>query len=81
MENRILLQASERLGSQRKLAILLGVTESAVSQVRKGRRPIPVRWCPLIEAATRGAVRCEDMRPDIEWGALRYRRPRKTEEA
>ena len=77
----ILDDACERVGTQRKLAEILGVTEAAVWQVRKGRRAIPARWCPLIEEATKGAIKCEKLRPDIKWQVLRLRsrRPRKAE--
>lgn len=35
-----------------------------------GRR-VPAEYCPAIEQATAGAVRCEDLRPDVAWGVLR----------
>ncbi len=35
------------------------------------RDGVPAKYCPLIERATGGAVRCEELRPDIEWGVLR----------
>jgi DNA-binding transcriptional regulator YdaS (Cro superfamily) len=35
------------------------------------RNRIPAEYCPLIERATNGAVRCEDMRPDVAWDVLR----------
>ena len=53
------------------LADFLGVSKSAVSAVKKGRRAIPSRWCPLIEKITHRKVMCEDLRPDIEWSILR----------
>ncbi len=37
----------------------------------KKRGRVPAEHCPAIERATGGAVRCEDLRPDIEWGVLR----------
>jgi len=42
-----------------------------VNQWATGRRPVPAEFCPKIERATSGAVRCEDLRPDIEWSVLR----------
>lgn len=35
------------------------------------RDGVPAKYCPLIERATAGAVRCEDLRPDIAWCVLR----------
>ena len=35
------------------------------------RRGVPAERCPAIERATNGAVRCEDLRPDIDWAVLR----------
>lgn len=34
-------------------------------------RGVPAEYCPAIERATRGTVRCEDLRPDIDWAVLR----------
>lgn len=31
------------------------------------RNGVPEDKCAAIEAATAGAVRCEDLRPDVEW--------------
>jgi DNA-binding transcriptional regulator YdaS (Cro superfamily) len=31
----------------------------------------PAEYCPAIERATGGAVRCEELRPDVEWSVLR----------
>jgi DNA-binding transcriptional regulator YdaS (Cro superfamily) len=35
------------------------------------RGNVPAEHCPAIERATNGAVRCEDLRPDVEWHVLR----------
>lgn len=66
-----IFKAAKILGSQKRLADLLGVKAPTVSQWLKGQRPVPVLRCPEIERLTRGEVRCEDLRPDIEWEALR----------
>lgn len=63
--------ACEVLGSQAALAAVIGRSPSMVNQMIKGVRPIPAEHCPLIERATRGAVRCEQLRPDVDWGFLR----------
>lgn len=38
-------------------------------------RGVPAEHCPAIERATGGAVRCEDLRPDVDWGVLRGDQP------
>lgn len=32
---------------------------------------VPAEYCPQIERITNGLVRCEDLRPDVEWSVLR----------
>lgn len=32
---------------------------------------VPAERCPQIEQATGGLVRCEDLRPDVQWSVLR----------
>lgn len=53
------------------LAAALGVPDALVSQWKSGTRQIPAARCPAIEKATNGAVRCEDLRSDVDWGYLR----------
>ncbi|RST54125.1 transcriptional regulator [Variovorax sp. DXTD-1] len=64
-------KACEVLGSQTALAKALEVTPAAVNQWISGARPIPAEKCPAIERATKGQVRCEDLRPDVAWDVLR----------
>ena len=42
---------------------------ATVQQWRKNR--VPAEYCPRIEEATGGLVRCEDLRPDVRWDVLR----------
>jgi len=35
------------------------------------KRNEPAERCPQIEQATGGLVRCEDLRPDVQWSVLR----------
>ncbi|WP_366505928.1 helix-turn-helix domain-containing protein [Tessaracoccus sp.] len=58
------------VGSQSALATQCGVVQGAVSNWRQ-RKSIPAEYCPAIERATAGAVRCEDLRPDVDWSVLR----------
>lgn len=64
-------RAADHVGGQAALARLLHVTPPAVNQWAAGLRPIPASRCPDIEAATAGAVRCEELRPDVDWRVLR----------
>ena len=49
------------------LALELGVPASLLSQWATGVRPVPAARCLAIERCTSGKVRCEDLRPDIDW--------------
>ena len=48
---------------------MLGVTSGAISQWEVGK--VPIERCIGIEKVTNGAVRCEELRPDIDWAYLR----------
>jgi DNA-binding transcriptional regulator YdaS (Cro superfamily) len=50
------------------------VTKGAVWQWLDDGRKVPAEHCPAIERATDGAVRCEELRPDIDWAVLRRSR-------
>jgi DNA-binding transcriptional regulator YdaS (Cro superfamily) len=66
-----LTQAINILGSQSALAKAIGKSQQTVNNwISRGA--IPAEHCPLIERATGGAVRCEDLRPDVEWSVLRH---------
>ncbi len=58
-------------GRAQRLAAQLGVRSVMVSQWKLGVKPVPADRCPAIERFTDGAVRCEEMRPDIDWAVLR----------
>lgn len=63
--------AVDILGSQANLARVLSVTPAMVNQWLRGSRQVAAERCPAIEKATAGAVRCEDLRPDVDWAYLR----------
>ncbi len=48
----------------------MGVSPQAVNKWIVRNSP-PAERCPDIERATNGAVRCEDLRPDVDWSVLR----------
>jgi DNA-binding transcriptional regulator YdaS (Cro superfamily) len=74
-------KAAEIIGSQTALANLLAVSKGAVSQWKEPGRRVPAEYCPLIERATGGVVRCEDLRPDMAWDVLRLQAGIETEPA
>ncbi|MBX9637182.1 MAG: helix-turn-helix domain-containing protein [Nitrosomonas sp.] len=69
--NHFLLTACNLLGGQRALANKLNVSSPTVNQWIKGVRPIPAKQCPEIEKLVSGKVKCEDLRPDVDWAYLR----------
>ena len=64
-------KALEIVGGPSKMAAQLSVTVQAVCFWRDEKRQLPAEHCPSIERATNGAVRCEELRPDVEWSYLR----------
>ena len=64
-------KALEIVGGPSKLAAQLNVTVQAVCFWRDEKRQLPAEHCPSIERATDGVVRCEELRPDVEWAYLR----------
>jgi DNA-binding transcriptional regulator YdaS (Cro superfamily) len=70
MEKNLISLAAQIIGSRSALAKIVGVSKGAVWQWEHERR-VPAEHCPVIERATSGAVRCEDLRPDVDWAYLR----------
>lgn len=62
-------------GRASALAAQLGLRDPTsavlIYQWANGRRQVPAERCPAIERATAGAVRCEELRPDVQWAVLR----------
>ncbi len=54
---------------RKALANILEVRPPTVYGWKSGTRPIPVRFCARIEAATEGRVTRKDLRPD-DWQAI-----------
>lgn len=65
MDNQAILRAIDHFGSQAALARAVGVYTSFVSHWATNRRPVPAKWCRLIEQATDGAVTRYELREDI----------------
>lgn len=66
-----LQRAIELLGGQAALASCLGLKQQHIWNWINRDSKIPAEHCPAIERATAGAVRCEELRPDVEWQVLR----------
>ena len=76
-------RAAGIVGGTARLAELVGVTPAMVYHWANGRERVAAERCPIIEAVTGHAVRCEQLRPDVPWHVLRERprRQRKAGEA
>lgn len=48
-----------------------GTTPAHLRQVSNGYRRAGEYLCINIDRESSGAVRCEDLRPDVDWGYLR----------
>jgi DNA-binding transcriptional regulator YdaS (Cro superfamily) len=64
-----IIKAISTAGGVSALAKELGATPQQVANWRV--RGVPVEYCPAIERATNGAVRCEELRPEVDWSYLR----------
>lgn len=57
-------------GTQSALASEIDVIPQTLNNwIARGR--VPADYCPDIERATGGKVRCEELRPDVNWAYLR----------
>lgn len=71
-EKAALRRAAELLGGQAAVALACGFPDRRhVWPWFNTDRRVPAEHCPAIERATAGAVRCEELRPDVQWGVLR----------
>lgn len=66
-------RAFEAAGGLTKLAAAIGVSPQRLGNWLA--RGVPAEHCPAIERATGGAVRCEELRPDVDWAAIRGTAP------
>ena len=67
--NEHMKRAANAMGSAAALASAIQVSPQFMSQMIRGERQVPAEQCPNIEALT--GVRCEDLRPDVNWAVLR----------
>lgn len=64
-------------GAKAALARLLGVTPVQVTHWAAEKRRVPASRCIDIERVTGGLVKCEELRPDMDWTYLRGSRGRR----
>lgn len=70
-----LTKAIEIIGSQAKLARLLGKKQPHIFKWLHSPVGVPAEHCPAIERLTDHAVTCEQLRPDVDWAVLRQAAP------
>lgn len=66
-----LQRAMDLSGGPVRLAAKLGISTQRLCNWNGERRRVPIVWCPAIERAVGGAVRCDELRPDFAWQMLR----------
>ncbi|GKX46117.1 transcriptional regulator [Pectobacterium carotovorum] len=59
------------VGSQKKLADALGVSQPTVWRWLHGKKKPSIDSVKTIEKVTAGTVTCEELRPDVDWEYLR----------
>lgn len=64
-------------GGLGKLAEAIGIEKGKYQTIQQWvlSGSVPPKYCPEIEKATGGAVRCEDLRTDVDWSYLRSTGP------
>lgn len=71
MKTTAIKKACELVGGAAKLAVLADVSLTAVYQWLAGDRPVPAERAPLIERATNGKVRADELCPKVPWDIVR----------
>lgn len=68
-------EAIRLAGGLNRLAEAIGVERYQTIQGWVATASVPAEYCPKIEQVTGGAVRCEDLRPNVDWAYLRSTAP------
>jgi DNA-binding transcriptional regulator YdaS (Cro superfamily) len=71
MDIEIIKAAIEGAGGPTKVARELNCSTQAVYFWQTGKRTLPAEHCPALERLNDGRIRCEQMRPDVDWAYLR----------
>ncbi len=61
----------EGRGASAALARKINVPPVLISQWKNGVQRVPADKCLMLESATDGQVKCEELRPDIPWFVIR----------
>lgn len=67
------LKALAVFGSGAAMSRAIKKPAQFINQIKKGERPVPDAWAPLIESATAGLgkrVPCESLAPDFPWDVI-----------
>jgi len=64
-------RAIAHVGTLRKFCDLLEVSRYTVTGWRNQKWVMPAHHCVKVEKITDGQVRCEELRPDVDWQYLR----------
>ena len=66
-ENTIFRRACASVGSQVAMGRILRLSPCMVNQIVSGTRPLPAKYCAVIERETGGQFLAQDLRPDKTW--------------
>lgn len=70
MNKESISKAIEIMGSQKKLAIALEVSQPLISQFLSGKCAISPKYSLMIESLTNGEVSKESLCPDFPWSEI-----------
>lgn len=68
------LEYLRRLKTDQKVIVFAekcGTSEAHLFQIARGYRRAGEDLCIRIDRESQGIIRCEDLRPDVDWGYLR----------
>lgn len=68
---KLLAYLKQKRGTAVELARTLDVSTTTVHEWSTGKKRVPAERCIQIESATHSKVKCEHLRPDIDWSCLR----------
>ena len=71
-------EAINGAGGPAKVSRACGVSVQAVCFWRDGLRTLSADHCITLEKLNQGRIRCEDVRPDVDWAYLRSTLPEAT---
>lgn len=72
--NKAFLEAIDVFGTEAAMSRAIDKPAQFINQIKKGERPMPDAWAPLIEDATAqlgSRIFCENLAPDFRWDVVR----------